>query len=498
MEEMMNKEEITFFVNDICRAFNTNPSDENRNQVIEFLANVPPDMAHVVFKPILDQVQILHSENQHLKRPPNQLGIVMDPEYSNGARQVTALLKTSSGKPFVSGIPSHMNRNDLRAGSQVTLTQDGAMIDVGGPHQGYKVGKISHYCATRHEVRIASSVGQGEEELVLLLADEIRGHEAIKIGARVRYDPELRLATAIEVDDGYNNQAQTILDQLPDHLNWDRLILSPTVKDQIEDMYEELLLAIETGDPLRWLMVVEGPPGIGKTLLAQTLAIELSQHVEPEKLAWIVIKGTEPVSTFLGQSEANIRGIWSTVRENSEKGIVTIVLWDEIEATFPQRGTQSNMWPSTITNTFLSEIDGLNPVNNVVFIATTNRADLIEPALLRPNRLGGHILQMERPGWIETEQIFEVNLDRVTSDLDQPAETLAQQAASYIWAPAQIEKYPLAVASFKDGGNEAIPRAELVSGDMVRGAIDAADHMAKRRKRHGGQGVITIEDICWF
>jgi ATP-dependent 26S proteasome regulatory subunit len=496
MEEMMNREN-TQLVSDICRAFNVNPSDTNREQVVEFLTTIPPEMLPVVLSPILENVQILHTENLHLKKGPKQIGVVMNPKFSNGTRPQTMLIKTSSGKPFISELPPHIEVNNLRAGAQVTLSQDGAIIDVSGPHQGYKVGKITYHDATTHEVRIASMAGQGDEELVLLLSDEIRGHKSIKLGARVRYDPELRLATNVEADDSYDNQAQTVLDQLPAHLSWDKLILGQENKDQIEDMYEELLLSLQSGEPIRWMMIVEGAPGVGKTLFAQTLAVELSRHISSDKVAWIFVKGSEPITSLLGESENNIRQIWAKVRENSAQGVVSVVFWDEIESCFPSRtGSHSNRSIySTITNTLLSEIDGLDPVNNVVFISTTNRADLLDPALLRPNRLGGHILQMQRPAWNESEQLFKVYLDSAVSDLAQPIEALAQQSASYIWAPANIEKYPLAVASFKDGGSEAIPRTALISGDIIRGAVESADRLAKRRKRHGGIGTISIEDI---
>jgi hypothetical protein len=480
-------------IQSVHRAFLENPSEENQEDYISFLMDTPPSLRKAALEYLLDELQTLYAENQRLGTPPLQLGVIWDPAFGNGSGPPLALVKTlPAGRPMVCRAPLAL-RDRLLAGSQVTLTQEGAILDVGQSHQGYQVGRITRYCADTCEVMVANAIGQ-DEETILLLADELRGHPVMRAGTRVRYDPDLRLVTHIEHDQ--ENRAQTILDQLPAYLTWDHLIVSSSVREDILDVWDEILAAEAEGEPLRVLMTVAGPPGVGKTWFAKTLAVELSRRLSPEGLAWLFVKGTEPVTSLLGQSEANIRRYFAQVRENAAEGKLTFLVWDEIDATVPRRGTHSHLWPDTIVNTMLSELDGLEELRGVVLLALSNRPDLIDEALMRPNRLGGRVMHMTRPDWPATQQLFQVYLDLASSDTQSPVEELAEGAATYIWAPARIEEHPIAIVNFVDGTREAIPRTALISGDLVRGAVETANRSARRRQRQGGLGAITFDDVC--
>ena len=455
--------------------------------------DAPPSLRKSALKYVLDGLQILQAENQRLKTPPLQLGVIWEPTFRNGSGPPLTLVKTlAGGKPIACSAPLAL-RDELLAGSQVTLTQEGAILDVGQPHQGYQVGRIAQYCAERDEIRIANALGQ-DEETILLLADELRGHPDVKAGARVRYDPDLRLATHVE--HVHENRAQSILDQLPAYLTWDHLVVSSEVKEDILDLWDEVLAAVADGEPLRVLMTVAGPPGVGKTWFAKTLAVELSRQLSSEELAWLFVRGTEPVTSLLGQSEANIRRYFAQVRENAAEGKLTVMVWDEIDATLPRRGSHSHLWPDTIVNTMLSELDGLEELRGVVLLALTNRPDLIDEALMRPNRLGGRVLNMTRPDWPATQQLFQIYLAMASSETESTFEEMADRAATYIWAPVHIQEHPIATVNFVDGTREAIPRTALISGDLVRGAVETADRFARRRRRQGGLDAITFEDVC--
>jgi len=158
----------------------------------------------------------------------------------------------------------------------------------------------------------------------------------------------------------------------------------------LEDVKQQLREAVEW--PLKYPELFEtmgirpprgillfGPPGVGKTLLAKAAATESGAN-------FIAVRGPEVLSKWVGESEKAIRQIFRRARQVAP----TIIFFDEIDSIAPRRGSRLDTSGVTdrIVNQLLTEMDGIQPLHNVVVIAATNRPDLLDPALLRPDSTG--------------------------------------------------------------------------------------------------------------
>ena len=145
-------------------------------------------------------------------------------------------------------------------------------------------------------------------------------------------------------------------------------------------------------------ILLYGAPGTGKTLLAKAVATE-------SKANFILVKGPELLSKWVGESEKAVREIFKKARQTSP----TIIFFDEIDALAPRRGVnQGSHVIESVVNQILTELDGLEPLNDVIVIAATNRPDIIDPALLRPGRFDRLIL-IPIPDKKTREEIFKVH-----------------------------------------------------------------------------------------
>jgi transitional endoplasmic reticulum ATPase len=146
-------------------------------------------------------------------------------------------------------------------------------------------------------------------------------------------------------------------------------------------------------------VLMYGPPGTGKTLLAKAIANEAQSN-------FISIKGPELLNKYVGESEKGVREVFEKARSNAP----TVVFFDEIDSIAGERGRQAgdSGVGERVVSQLLTELDGLEDLEDVVVIATTNRPDLIDPALLRPGRLDRHV-HVPVPDAEARRKIFEVH-----------------------------------------------------------------------------------------
>ena len=167
-------------------------------------------------------------------------------------------------------------------------------------------------------------------------------------------------------------------------------------------------------------ILLYGPPGTGKTLLAKAVATESEAN-------FISIKGPELLSLWVGESEKGVRKIFKKARQVAP----CIVFFDELDAVAPKRGTDvgSNV-TERMVNQLLTELDGVESLTNVVFIAATNRPDLIDSALLRPGRIDKMIM-VSAPDEAAREAILVVHVKNVKLEKDVSLKILAQQTKGF-------------------------------------------------------------------
>lgn len=176
-----------------------------------------------------------------------------------------------------------------------------------------------------------------------------------------------------------------VLVEIPD-VKWDDIGGLSDVKNNIKEMIEWPLKHPESYrkvgiTPPKGVLLF-GPPGCGKTLLAKAIASESEAN-------FIAVKGPELLSKWVGESEKGIREVFKKARQTAP----TIILFDEIDAIAPRRGMHSGSHVTeTVVNQLLTELDGIESLDNVMIVATTNRHDMLDPSIIRPGRIDAMLL----------------------------------------------------------------------------------------------------------
>ena len=262
-------------------------------------------------------------------------------------------------------------------------------------------------------------VGRADEERVAELADILKGTK-IRAGDSVLQD--MRSGLLLEVLPRPEVE-ELVLEEVPD-ISYDDVGGLDSQIEQITDavelpfVHQDLFAEYQLPAPKGILLY--GPPGCGKTLIAKAVANSLAKKVaevsgdQHARSYFLNIKGPELLNKYVGETERQIRLVFQRAREKSEEGWPVIVFFDEMDSLFRTRGTGiSSDMESTIVPQLLAEIDGVETLKNVIVIGASNREDLIDPAILRPGRLDVKI-KIERPNEEAAAQIFARYL---TSDL---------------------------------------------------------------------------------
>ena len=182
-----------------------------------------------------------------------------------------------------------------------------------------------------------------------------------------------------------------------------------------------------------------GPPGTGKTLLAKAVATEANAN-------FISIKGPELISKWVGESEKHVRDIFKKAKQVSP----SIIFFDEFDSISKSRGSGMGGDSSEkVVNQLLTELDGIEDLENVMVIAATNRKDLIDAALLRPGRIDSHV-ELGLPDEETREQIFNVHIKNMPLEKDVDVKKMSKDSEG--WTGADIE------AVCRNAGISAIKR----------------------------------------
>src|SRR3954449_1818557 len=353
-------------------------------------------------------------------------------------------------------------------------------------------------------------VGRADEERVCELAASLIG-EKLRAGDHLLMDgrsgllveriprPEVEELVLEEVPDVTYDDVGGLDDQID------------AIKDAVElpylysEMFHEHALQPPKG------ILLYGPPGCGKTLIAKAVANSLAQRVSERtgdttaRSFFLNIKGPELLNKYVGETERQIRLIFQRAREKSEEGYPVIVFFDEMDSLFRTRGTGiSSDIESTIVPQLLAEIDGVESLKNVIVIGASNREDLIDPAILRPGRLDVKI-KIERPDEKAAAQIFGRYL---TTDLpldanevkgvgggDPQKAVLAMIERTVEEMYSTDERNRFLEVSFQNGDKEVMFFKDFSSGAMIENVVRRAKKLAIKRQIAGEPGGISTDDL---
>lgn len=433
-----------------------------------------------------EQLGVLRDEVEKLTAPPNPFGIVHAVN-SDGTLDVT-----SAGRKLrVNAAPS-IEVKKLEVGQEVLLNEAMNVIDA----RDFDVtGEVATVKEILDEARIVI-LARGDEERVVELSGPMR-ETYLRVGDHVRVDSRTGVAherlQRPEVE-------ELVLEEVPD-ISYEEIgglrHQIETIRDAVELPYVHKTLFDDYGLAAPKGVLLYGPPGCGKTLIAKAVANSLARAVA-EKTGrgeahsyFLNIKGPELLNKYVGETERQIRLIFARAKEKSEEGLPVIVFFDEMDSLFRTRGTGiSSDVESTIVPQLLSELDGVEALKNVIVIGASNREDLIDPAILRPGRLDVKI-KIERPTEEAAREIFLIYLaEQVPLDAEELAGAggdrpkmvaeMVEKVVTDMYSTSEHNRF--LEVTYANGDKEVLFFKDFASGAMIENVVRRAKQEAIKRE----------------
>ena len=437
-----------------------------------------------------EHIATLRDEVDKLTQPPSAYGVIVG-KNDDG----TVDILTSGRKMKVATHPD-IDLDELDRGSEVVLNESFNVVLARRPETTGEVVSIKE--VMEDGVR-ALIVGRADEERVCELADAVRGIH-LRPGDSMRLDPRSNLLLEKlprpEVED-------LLLEEVPDIAYSD----IGGLDDQIEQIADAVELPFLHQDlfaehrlPAPKGILLYGPPGCGKTLIAKAVANSLAKKVaastgdEKGRSYFINIKGPELLNKYVGETERQIRLVFQRAREKSEEGWPVIVFFDEMDSMFRTRGSGiSSDMESTIVPQLLAEIDGVEGLRNVIVIGATNREDLIDPAILRPGRLDVKI-KIERPNAAAASQIFSQYLTtEIPIAPGAAVPEMIEQTVVEMYREDDANRF--LEVTYQNGDKEVLYYKDFASGAMIENIVRRAKKLAIKRVISGGERGVRIDDL---
>ena len=447
-----------------------------------------------------EHIATLREEVEKLTQPPNAYGIYIA-RNEDGTADVM-----SSGRKMRVSLHPDLADEVLVTGQEVALNESFAVILARSPE---KIGEVVTVKDVLEDNRLLIT-GRADEERVVEVGGLARG-EKLRPGDSVLLDVRTNLVLEKlprpEVE-------ELVLEEVPD-VSYDDVggldAQIEEITDAVELPFLHRALFAEYRLPAPKGILLYGPPGCGKTLIAKAVASSLAKKVaalnkdSKGRSYFMNIKGPELLNKYVGETERQIRLIFQRAREKSEEGVPVIVFFDEMDSLFRTRGTGiSSDMESTIVPQLLAEIDGVETLRNVIVIGASNREDLIDPAILRPGRLDVKI-KIERPNEFAAAQIFSRYL---TSDLpldpkeverlgggdrDKAVRVMIESTVEEMYRTDEENKF--LEVTYQNGDKEILFYKDFSSGAMIENIVRRAKKLAIKRAIAKEEGGIRTDDL---
>jgi proteasome-associated ATPase len=448
-----------------------------------------------------EQLAALREEVEKLTQPPAAYGTFL------GINEDGTVDVFSGGRKMRVALHPDIDPGVIRKGNEVVLNESLNVVLV---RDGELAGEVVTLKERLDDRRRCIVFARADEERVAELSEDL-------------FDVRLRAGDSLLMD----VRTQLLIEKLP-KLETEELVLEEVpdityadvggldtqieaITDAVELPYLHRTLFAEYDLPAPKGILLYGPPGCGKTLIAKAVANSLAKKVaettgdDNVRSYFLNIKGPELLNKYVGETERQIRQVFQRAREKADEGMPVIVFFDEMESLFRTRGTGiSSDMESTIVPQLLAEIDGVESLRDVIVIGASNREDLIDPAILRPGRLDVKI-KIERPDEEAAVQIFSRYL---TADLplDRPeVERLGggdpHKAVLAIIEDTVAEMYRedddnrFLEVTYQNGDKEILYYRDFASGAMIENIVRRAKKLAIKRVIAGEPGGIRTADL---
>ncbi|AWS42623.1 proteasome ATPase [Streptosporangium sp. 'caverna'] len=446
-----------------------------------------------------DQIVALKEEVDRLAQPPSGFGVFLE------AREDGTVEVFTGGRKLRVNVSPAVDVDSLRRGQEVMLNEALNVVEALGFEE---LGEIVMLKELLEDGQRALVISHADEERVVKLADSligqpIRAGDSLLLESRSGYVYERIPKSEVE---------ELVLEEVPD-ISYEEIgglmRQIEQIRDAIElpylhaDLFREHKLRPPKG------VLLYGPPGCGKTLIAKAVANSLAKQVAEKtgqsgKSFFLNIKGPELLNKYVGETERHIRLVFQRAREKASEGTPVIVFFDEMDSIFRTRGSGvSSDVENTIVPQLLSEIDGVEGLENVIVIGASNREDMIDPAILRPGRLDVKI-KIERPDAEAARDIFSKYL---ISELPLHPEDLSEHGDSREGTIAgmiqrvvermytESEENRFLEVTYANGDKEVLYFKDFNSGAMIQNIVDRGKKMAIKQFLETGQKGLRIQHL---
>jgi len=441
-----------------------------------------------------DQIVVLKEEVDRLAQPPTGFGTFLQLNDDGSVDVFTG------GRKLRVNVSPAVDKEALRKGQEVILNEAMNVVTALDFETTGEVVMLKELLADGERALV---LGNADEERIVRIADslvgtKIRAGDSLLLDSRSNYVYEKVPKSEVE---------ELVLEEIPD-VDYDAIgglrSQIESIRDAVElpYLYPEVFIEHQLKPPKGVLLY--GPPGCGKTMIAKAVAASLAKKVsektgEEGRSYFLNIKGPELLNKYVGETERHIRLVFQRAREKASEGTPVIVFFDEMDSLFRTRGSGiSSDVENTIVPQLLSEIDGVEGLENVLVIGASNREDMIDPAILRPGRLDVKI-KIERPDAEAARDIFSKylvpNLPLHADDLAEfggdataTVNGMVQRVVERMYAESQENQF--LEVTYANGDKEILYFKDFNSGAMIQNIVDRAKKMAiKDLLEHSQRGL---------
>jgi proteasome-associated ATPase len=448
-----------------------------------------------------EHIAALREEVEKLTQPPAAYGTFL------GGNDDGTVDVFSGGRKMRVSLHPDITVGELSRGAEVVLNESLNVVLARAPE---RTGEIVTFKELLDDGHRAMIVGRADEEQVVELSEDLMGVK-LRAGDSVLLDP--RAALLLEKLPRPEVE-ELVLEEVPDVSYEDVGGLDSqidAIMDAVELPFLHQELFREHKLPAPKGILLYGPPGCGKTLIAKAVANSLAKKVAEVsgdaqgRSYFLNIKGPELLNKYVGETERQIRLVFERAREKSEEGWPVIVFFDEMDSLFRTRGTGiSSDMESTIVPQLLAEIDGVETLKNVIVIGASNREDLIDPAILRPGRLDVKI-KIERPDEGAAAAIFgryltaDLPLDTGEvanlggGDPEKAVRAMIESTVAEMYRDDEANQF--LEVTYQNGDKEVMYFKDFSSGAMIENIVRRAKKLAIKRLLATGVRGIRVDDL---
>jgi proteasome-associated ATPase len=444
------------------------------------------------------QIELLKEEVDKLCAPPNTYGI-----FSRANKDGTAEIHVD-GRQMRVNVHPNVDPFQFVDGQHVVLNEAFNIVEPAGFVSRGEIASVVDFIADNRAIVLSHT----DDERVITLSEPLR-REKLKVGDNLLYDPRTHYAfeklpkSAVE---------EVVLEEIPDVTYDDIGGLGDqieTLRDSVElpyiypDVFAEHKLAPPKG------ILLYGPPGCGKTLIAKAVANSLAKSIEKrtgrETTPYFLnVKGPELLNKYVGETEHKLREVFKKARDKASEDVPVVIFFDEMDSLFRMRGSGiSSDMEATVVAQFLSEIDGVESLKNVIVIGASNRQDLIDPAVLRPGRLDLKI-KVHRPDADAAKEIFTKYLtgdlpfhaaaqERYGSDAEKIVDGMISDTIEHMYRTSEENKF--LEVTYAKGEREIFYFKDFASGAMIENIVSRAKKRAVKRTIENDERGIRLEDL---